>query len=82
LLVKLEGTRFVSRQSVHNSAAVRKAKNAIKKGFQNSIEEKGTSVVEIMSTCNSGWKMSPDASNKWMVEHVFPNYTMGDLKDE
>lgn len=81
LLVKLEGTRYVTRQSVHNSASVRKAKNAIRKGFENSKEGKGTSVIEIVSTCNSGWKMTPDQSNKWMVENMFPAYPIGDLKD-
>jgi 2-oxoglutarate ferredoxin oxidoreductase subunit beta len=37
--------------------------------------------VEIVSTCNSGWKMSPEASNQWMEEHMFPYYPLGDLKD-
>ena len=81
LLVRLDGTRYITRQSVHNSASVRKAKQAIRKGFENSIEGKGTSIVEIVSTCNSGWKMTPDDANKWMVENMFPIYPMGDLKD-
>ena len=42
---------------------------------------KGTSVVEFVSTCNSGWKMSPHDSNKWMEENMFPVYPLGDLKD-
>ncbi|MDR1679561.1 MAG: 2-oxoglutarate oxidoreductase [Prevotellaceae bacterium] len=82
LLVKLEGTRYVTRQSVHTAAAVRKAKKAIRKGFENSMEGKGTSVIEIVSTCSSGWKMTPDQSNKWMVENMFPAYPLGDLKNE
>ncbi len=81
LLVKLDGVRYVTRQSVHTSGSVRKAKKAIKKGFENCNEKKGTSIVEIVSTCNSGWKMTPDESNKWMVENMFPIYPMGDLKD-
>ena len=62
--------------------AVRKAKAAIKKAFQNTLDKKGTSVVEIVSTCNSGWKMSPVDANKWMEENMFANYPMGDLKNE
>jgi Pyruvate:ferredoxin oxidoreductase and related 2-oxoacid:ferredoxin oxidoreductases, beta subunit len=81
LLAQLDGTCYVTRQSVHTMAAVRKAKKAIKKGFDNSMLKKGTSVIEIVSTCNSGWKLSPDASNKWMVENMFPKYPLGDLKD-
>ena len=82
LLAQLDGTCYVTRQSVHTMAAVKKAKKAIKKGFDNSMLKKGTSVIEIVSTCNSGWKLSPDASNKWMVENMFPKYPLGDLKDE
>ena len=77
----LEGTCYVTRQSVQNVAAIRKAKKAIRKAFENSMQHKGSSLVEIVSTCNSGWKMSPDAANKWMEENMFPFYPLGDLKD-
>jgi len=82
LLAELDGTCYVTRQSVHTAAAVRKAKTAIKKAFQNTLDKKGTSVVEIVSTCNSGWKLTPAESNKWMAEHMFEKYPMGDLKNE
>lgn len=82
LLAELDGTCYVTRQSVHTAAAVRKAKAAIKKAFQNTLDKKGTSVVEIVSTCNSGWKLTPAESNKWMAEHMFEKYPMGDLKNE
>jgi 2-oxoglutarate/2-oxoacid ferredoxin oxidoreductase subunit beta len=81
LLAQLEGTCYVTRQSVHTVATVRKAKKAIQKAFENSMAGKGTSVVEIVSTCNSGWKLSPEASNDWMVENMFPSYPLGDLKN-
>ena len=55
-------------------AAVRKAKAAIRKAFENSLHGKGTSVVEIVSTCNSGWKMTPADANKWMEENMFKKY--------
>jgi len=82
LLAQLKGTCYVTRQSVHTVASVRKAKKAIQKGFENSMLKKGTSVIEIVSTCNSGWKMSPVDSNNWMVENMFPAYPLGDLKNE
>ena len=81
LLAPLDGTCYVTRQAVHTPAAVRKAKAAIKKAFQNALDKKGTSVVEIVSTCNSGWKMSPAQSNDWMAEHMFERYPLGDLKN-
>lgn len=81
LLAPLDGTCYVTRQAVHTPAAVRKAKAAIKKAFENALAGKGTSVVEVVSTCNSGWKLTPAQSNEWMVEHMFERYPLGDLKN-
>lgn len=77
----LDGVCYVTRQAVHTPAAVRKAKKAIKKAFENSRDNRGLSFVEIVATCNSGWKMSPVGANKWMSEHMFEVYPLGDLKD-
>ena len=77
----LDGVCYVTRQAVHTPAAVRKAKKAIKKAFENSRDNRGLSFVEIVATCNSGWKMSPVDANKWMSEHMFEVYPLGDLKD-
>jgi 2-oxoglutarate ferredoxin oxidoreductase subunit beta len=77
----LDGTQYVSRQAVHTVAAIRRAKAAIRKAFETSMHGHGSSLVEIVSTCNSGWKMSPEAANQWMEEHMFPFYPLGDLKD-
>lgn len=81
LLAQLDGTAYVTRQAVHTPGAVRKTKAAIKKAFENSLAGRGTSIVEIVSTCNSGWKMSPAKSNEWMAEHMFERYPLGDLKN-
>lgn len=81
LVAQLDGTCYVTRQSVHTAAAVKKAKKALRQAFENSMNKKGASLVEFVSTCNSGWKMSPDAANKWMEEHMFAKYPLGDLKN-
>ena len=77
----LEGTAYVTRQSVHSVPAIRKAKKAIRKAFENSMNGLGTSMVEIVSTCNSGWKMTPAQSNAWMEENMFKKYPLGDIKN-
>lgn len=76
----LEGTCYVTRQAVDTVAHINKAKKAIRKAFENSINHKGSSLVEIVSTCSSGWKMSPEQANKWMADNMFPYYPLGDLK--
>jgi 2-oxoglutarate ferredoxin oxidoreductase subunit beta len=80
LVAQLPGTYFVTRQAVHTPSAVRKAKKAIKKAFENQKLKKGLSFVEIVSNCNSGWKMTPLKSNEWMVDNMFPAYPLGDIK--
>ncbi|MBQ8422928.1 MAG: 2-oxoglutarate oxidoreductase [Coprobacter sp.] len=82
LVAKLDGTCYVTRQSVHTAAAIKKTKKAIRQAFENSMAKKGTSLVEVVSTCNSGWKMSPEKANTWMEENMFAKYPMGDLKNE
>ena len=79
---QLEGTAYVTRQAVHTVAAIRKAKKAIRKAFENSMEGKGSNLVEIVSTCNAGWKMTPADANTWMEENMFPFYPLGDIKDK
>lgn len=81
LLSQLDGVCLATRQSVHTAGAVKKAKKMIELAFENSMQGKGTSIVEIVSTCNAGWKMTPDAANKWMVDNMFPAYPLGDLKN-
>jgi 2-oxoglutarate ferredoxin oxidoreductase subunit beta len=81
ILAGLDGTCYVTRQAVHTPAAVRKTKAALKKAIQNALDKKGTSVVEVVSTCNSGWKLSPAKSNQWMEENMFAKYPLGDLKN-
>jgi 2-oxoglutarate/2-oxoacid ferredoxin oxidoreductase subunit beta len=80
LVAKLPGTCYVTRQAVHKPANVRKAKKAIRKAFEYQKANKGLSFIEIVSNCNSGWKMTPLQANQWMEENMFPFYPLGDIK--
>ena len=81
MMAHLDGATFITRQSVHTPANVRKCKKAIRKAFENSMAGNGFSLVEVVSTCNSGWKLSPVASNQWLAENMLPFYPLGDIKD-
>lgn len=80
LVAQLPGTYFVTRQSVHTPGNARKAKRALKKAMEYQKLNKGTCLVEIVSNCSSGWKMTPVQANKWMEENMFPFYPLGDIK--
>ena len=82
LVAQLPGVYSVSRHAVHKPAAVRKAKRAIRKAFEDQLAKKGTTFIEIVSNCNSGWKMTPVKSNEWMEENMFPYYPLGDIKKD
>ena len=78
----LEGTCYVTRQAVSKVAYIRRTKAALRKAFEYSLQGKGSSLVEIVSTCSSGWKMTPEEANEWMEDRMFAYYHLGDLKDE
>ncbi len=80
LIANLPGAYYVTRQAVHTANSVRKLKKAIIKGFENQDLKKGTSFIEVVSNCPSGWKMTPFEANKWLVENMFPLYPLGDIK--
>lgn len=81
LVAQLPGTYFVSRQAVHTPANVRKTKRAVRMAIENQLNKKpGLSFIEIVSNCNSGWKMTPTQANQWMVDNMFPYYPLGDIK--
>jgi len=80
MVAQLPGTYYVTRQSVHTANNVRRAKKAIRTAFENQKLKKGTSLVEIVSNCNSGWKLSPVKSNQWLEENMIPFYPLGDIK--
>jgi 2-oxoglutarate ferredoxin oxidoreductase subunit beta len=82
LISNLPGVYSVSRHSVHTPRNVRKAKKAIRKAFESQDLKKGVSFIEIVSNCNSGWKMTPVKANEWMEENMFPFYQLGDIKVE
>ena len=81
MLATIDGAKFVERVSVHNPAAVRKAKKAIKRAFQCQIEGKGFAIVEVLSTCPTNWGLTPVDALKWLEDNMIPYYPIGNLRD-
>ena len=80
LLAQLPGTFYATRQSVHDAKSVRKTKKALTKAFEYQKLNYGLCIVEIVSNCPSGWKLTPYESNEWMIEHMMTIYPLGDIK--
>ena len=56
------------------------AKKAILKAFRNQLEGKGFSLVEIVASCPTNFKLSPVEANRWVVEKALRYFPLGDLK--
>ena len=81
MLSQLEGPEYIERVAVNNVKNVRNAKKAIKKAFQNQIDGKGFSLIEVISSCPTNWGMSPEKALGWLEENMIPYYPLGVYKD-
>ena len=82
MLSKVDGATYLERVAVNNVKNVRAAKAAIKKAFQNQIEGKGFSLIEVLSTCPTNWGLTPDKALTWLEENMLPYYPLGVYKDK
>jgi len=81
LLSVLEGTKFIARGAVTNPKNVIQTKSYIKKAFIKQIENKGFSLVEILSMCPSGLHMTSLETLKWVEEELTKFFPLGVYKD-
>lgn len=81
MLSALEGPEYLERVAVNNVRNVKNAKKAIKKAFQNQIDGKGFSLVEVLSSCPTNWGMTPQKALEWIDEKMIPYYPLGVYKD-
>lgn len=81
LLSNVDGAAYLERVAVNNVANVRKAKAAIKKAFQNQIDSKGFSLVEVVSTCPTNWGLTPAKALEFVETDMIPYYPLGVYKD-
>ena len=82
LLSELDGPAYLERVTVNSVPQVKNAKRAIKKAFQNQVEGKGFSLVEVLSSCPTNWGMTPQDALKWIDEKMIPYYPLGVFKDK
>lgn len=81
MLAPLDGVAYAERVALDGVSGVRKAKAAIKKAFDNQINERGFSIVEILSTCPTNWGMTPVDSLAWVKSDMAPYFKPGVYKD-
>lgn len=82
LISNLEAPIYVERVALGDPKHTNKVRRAVRKGLKNQIENKGFSFVEVLSTCPSGWKMSPEQAKDWLQEEMIKHFPLGVYKDK
>ena len=81
LLSQLDGPEFLARVTVNNVRNINTAKKTIKKAFENQINGKGFSLVEVVSTCPTNWGMTPQKALQWLEDNMLTYYPLGVYRD-
>lgn len=81
ILNQLTAPYYLERCSCNTPQNVIKTRKAIKKAFQNQIDGKGFSLVEIVTSCPTNWGLSPLESLKFLEEKMLKEYPLGVYRD-
>jgi 2-oxoisovalerate ferredoxin oxidoreductase beta subunit len=81
LLNALTAPYYLERVAIGTPAHNRKARAAVRKALRNQIDNKGFSLVEVLSPCPTGWKMKPVDAAKWTVETMPKVFPLGVYRD-
>ena len=80
MLATLDGVALAERVSVDTVPHIRAAKKAVYKAFDNQVNKRGFSIVEVLSTCPTNWGLSPVESLDWLQKNMIPYYPLGIYK--
>ncbi len=81
MLSTLSGVALAERVTVADPANIRKAKAAIRKGFEFQKNKQGFSIIEVLSTCPTNWGKSPTDAIQWLKDNMIPYYPLGVYKE-
>jgi 2-oxoisovalerate ferredoxin oxidoreductase beta subunit len=81
LLNALDAPFYLERVALGNPKHNRKARTAVRKALQNQIDNKGFSLVEILSPCPTGWKMPSVEAARWTLERMTQVFPLGVFRD-
>ena len=82
MLKEIDGTAFVARVTLDSPAAIMNAKRCIKKAFEAQLKSLGTGFVEILATCPTNWKMTPQEAHERVRTEMSEVFKPGIYKDK
>ncbi len=81
MLSLLPGVQYAARGSVADPALVGKTRAAIRRAFEVQLEDRGFSIVEVLSTCPVGWGLTPTEAMERLRTTVMDAYPVGTFVD-
>ncbi len=80
ILSTIDGSSYIVRRSLHNAANIRKSKKAIRLAFEAQERGLGFSMVELLSSCPTNWKLSAQEALDFVADEMVPVFPLGDYK--
>lgn len=77
LLAMVSPGSYIARTSVHDVKHILATKKAIRQAFLTQIQNKGFSLVEVLATCPTNWKLDPVRCMERIESAVIPYYPLG-----
>jgi len=82
ILNQLTAPAYLERTSCNTPGNVVKTKKAIKKAFENQLNGKGFSMVEIVTSCPTNWGLDSLESLTYLEEKMLPEFPLGVIRDK
>ncbi len=81
LVSQFPGVAYAERVSCNTPANARKTKKALRRAMEIQSQGIGTTFIEVVSNCPSGWKCTPVQSLDWIKEKSLPYFPLGVFKE-
>lgn len=81
MLATLDGSAYIERVSICDTPHILSAKKAIRKAFQNQVDKKGFSLVEVLCNCPTNWGMTPQQSMEYVKNDMTKIFPLGVFKE-
>ena len=82
ILNQLTAPYYLERTSCNTPANVNKTKAAIKKAFQNQLDGKGFSMVEIVTSCPTNWGLDTIEALDFLENNMLKEFPLGVVRDK
>jgi 2-oxoisovalerate ferredoxin oxidoreductase beta subunit len=81
MLASLDAPYYLERTALGNAKHNNKTRKAVRKAIQYQLDNKGFTLVEILSPCPTGWKMTPVDSTRFVLENMTQVFPLGVYRD-